>query len=122
MSRYLISQIECLWEKKESDDDDDDREDAPNAVLLAMSVNSRRSGFVHFFTSRTESRTNSFRGAMAMSATSILVVVVFLWRENWMSNFGLDFENASGIDIKNHHLLYDWTSPKPTTDGRTDIR
>ncbi len=24
-----------------------------------------------------------------------------------------------GIDIKNHHLLYDWTSPKPTTDGRT---
>ena len=84
MSRYLISQIECLWEKKESDDDDDDddREDAPNAVLLAMSVNSRRSGFVHFFTSRAESRTNSFRGAMAMSATSILVVV-FLWRENW---------------------------------------
>jgi|MDTE01.3.fsa_nt_gb hypothetical protein len=59
--------------KKESDDDDDenDREDAPNAVLLAMSVNSRRSGFVHFFTSRAESRTNSFRGAMAMSATSI---------------------------------------------------
>ena len=38
-----------------------------------------------------------------------------------LSNFGLDFENASscGIDIKNHHLLYDWTSPKPTTDGRT---
>ncbi len=73
MSRYLISQIECLWEKKESDDDDDDddREDAPNAVLLAMSVNSRRSGFVHFFTSRAESRTNSFRGAMAMSATSM---------------------------------------------------
>ena len=62
-----------MWEKKESedDDDDDDREDAPNAVLLAMSVNSRRSGFVHFFTSRAESRTNSFRGAMAMSATSI---------------------------------------------------
>ena len=59
-------------EKKESDDDDEnDREDAPNAVLLAMSVNSRRSGFVHFFTSRAESRTNSFRGAMAMSATSI---------------------------------------------------
>ena len=58
--------------KKESDDDDDDdREDALNAVLLAMSVNSRRSGFVHFFTSRAESRTNSFRGAMAMSATSI---------------------------------------------------
>tara|TARA_B100000519_G_scaffold167669_1_gene152081 strand:+ start:110 stop:400 length:291 start_codon:yes stop_codon:yes gene_type:complete len=42
-------------------------------------------------------------------------------RELDLSNFGLDFENAScGIDIKNHHhLLYDWTSPKPTTDGRT---
>jgi len=118
MSRYLISQIESIWEKKESDDDDD-REDAPNAVLLAMSVNSRRSGFVHFFTSRTESRTNSFRGAMAMSATSILVVV-FLWRENWMS-ISLDstLKTHHGIDIKNHHLLYDWTSPKPTTDGRT---
>ena len=36
-----------------------------------MSVNSRRSGFVHFFTNRTESFMNSFSGAMAMSATSI---------------------------------------------------
>ncbi len=36
-----------------------------------MSVNSRRSGFVHFFTNLTESFMNSFSGAMAMSATSI---------------------------------------------------
>lgn len=43
----------------------------PKAVLLAMSVNSRRSGFVHFFTNLTESFMNSFSGAMAMSATSI---------------------------------------------------
>ena len=51
---------------------------APKAVLLAMSVNSRRSGFVHFFTNRTESFMNSFRGAMAMSATSIFSLFVFL--------------------------------------------
>jgi len=44
----------------------------PKAVLLAMSVNSRRSGFVHFFTNRTESFMNSFSGAMAMSADYIL--------------------------------------------------
>ena len=87
MSRYLISHR--MGGKRT------DREDVPNAVLLAMSVNSRRSGFVHFFTSRAESRTNSFRGAMAMSATSM--ACLFVERE---LEFELDDENASGSTSK----------------------
>ena len=57
-----------------------------------MSVNSRRSGFVHFFTNRTESFMNSFSGAMAMSATSIfnneMCLSLFLFPKSLTFFFG----------------------------------
>ena len=75
---------------------------APKAVLLAMSVNSRRSGFVHFFTNRTESFMNSFRGAMAMSATSIFSLFVFC---SFFLFFFSDEFSRKSHQKKSPHLL-----------------